>query len=201
MVDWRDPDSIFDEIRDIMSDPNYTPITGPVSLGKALEQARLIRVNRGTRPFEPIPLESRATDPRGMARAFAEVDRSNLQRDLQRELDKLDEVSAEEAYLDLSDMAEEMQDQRLENALAKIGGRRPTQFSSQGLRTIRRSGQFRRDMILPPLQTPKKKKRKVSKYQREFGRQLKLLKVKHPRTPVTRLMKRAHSATRKAMKK
>ncbi len=47
----------------------------------------------------------------------------------------------------------------------------------------------------------RKKKRKVSKYQREFGRQLKLLKAKHPRTPVTKLMKRAHTATRKAMKK
>ena len=46
-----------------------------------------------------------------------------------------------------------------------------------------------------------KKKRRVSKYQREFGRQLKALKRKHPRTPVTRLMKRAHAATRKAMKR
>jgi len=46
-----------------------------------------------------------------------------------------------------------------------------------------------------------KKKRKVSKYQKEFGRQLKLLKKKHPRTPVTKLMKRAHAATRKVMKK
>lgn len=43
-----------------------------------------------------------------------------------------------------------------------------------------------------------KKKRKVSAYQKEFGRQLKLLKKKHPRTPVTRLMKRAHAATKRA---
>ena len=42
-----------------------------------------------------------------------------------------------------------------------------------------------------------KKKRKVSAYQREFGRQLKKLKKAHPRTPVTRLMKRAHAATRR----
>jgi len=41
-------------------------------------------------------------------------------------------------------------------------------------------------------------KRKVSAYQREFGRQLKKLKKAHPRTPVTRLMKRAHTATKKA---
>ena len=203
MVDWRDPDSIFDEIRDIMSDPNYTPITGPVSLGKALEQAKLIRVNRGTRPFEPIPLESRATDPRGMARAFAEVDRSNLQRDLQDALDTLPEMEQETVYLDLRDLAKETQDQELENALAKIGADVPRKFPkrrSVGRETIRRSGQFSRANILPNFAPPKKKKRKVSKYQKEFGKQLKKLKAKHPRTKITRLMKRAHTATRKAMK-
>lgn len=47
---------------------------------------------------------------------------------------------------------------------------------------------------------PTKKKRKVSKYQKEFGKQLKKLKKKHPRIPITRLMKRAHAATRKALK-
>jgi hypothetical protein len=56
-------------------------------------------------------------------------------------------------------------------------------------------GQFSRANLLRT-----KKKRKVSKYQKEFGRQLKLLKKKHPRIPVTRLMKRAHAATRKALK-
>ena len=45
-----------------------------------------------------------------------------------------------------------------------------------------------------------KKKKKVSKYQKELGRQLKLLKKKHPRIPITRLMKKAHAATRKALK-
>ena len=67
-----------------------------------------------------------------------------------------------------------------------------------GRDVIRRSGQFNRASILPGL--PKKKKRKVSKYQKEFGKQLKMVKAKHPRTPVTRLMKRAHSATKKKMK-
>ena len=47
---------------------------------------------------------------------------------------------------------------------------------------------------------PKPKKRKKSKYQRELGRQLKMLKKKHPRTRVTALMKRAHRATKKALK-
>jgi|TARA_R110000824_G_scaffold400892_2_gene609768 hypothetical protein len=39
--------------------------------------------------------------------------------------------------------------------------------------------------------------RKVSAYQLEFGRQLKKLKKKHPRTKISRLMKRAHTATKK----
>lgn len=47
---------------------------------------------------------------------------------------------------------------------------------------------------------PKPKRRKKSKYGRELGRQLKMLKKKHPRTAVTKLMKRAHRATKKALK-
>ena len=46
----------------------------------------------------------------------------------------------------------------------------------------------------------KPKRRKRSKYQRELGRQLKMLKKKHPRTAITKLMKRAHRATKKALK-
>lgn len=67
-----------------------------------------------------------------------------------------------------------------------------------GRDVIRSSGQFSRANILPNL--PTKKKRKVSKYQKEFGKQLKKLKMKHPRTKITQLMKRAHRATRKALK-
>lgn len=47
----------------------------------------------------------------------------------------------------------------------------------------------------------KPKKRKMGKYKRELGRQLKMLKKKHPRTKITALMKRAHRATRKALKR
>lgn len=47
---------------------------------------------------------------------------------------------------------------------------------------------------------PKKKRRKASKYQIEFGKQMKKLKAKHKRTPVTKLMKKAHAATKKVMK-
>lgn len=67
-----------------------------------------------------------------------------------------------------------------------------------GRELISRSGQFSRQAILPNL--PTKKKRKVSPYQKEFGKQLKKLKKKHPRTKITRLMKRAHAATRKVRK-
>lgn len=45
----------------------------------------------------------------------------------------------------------------------------------------------------------KKKKRRRSKYQVEFGKQLKVLKRKHPRTAITKLMSRAHTLTRKKM--
>ena len=46
----------------------------------------------------------------------------------------------------------------------------------------------------------RKARKKVSKYSRELGRQLKALKRKHPRTAIKDLMKRAHRATKKAMK-
>lgn len=61
-----------------------------------------------------------------------------------------------------------------------------------GVRTRSTGKQPRRRFSMP------KKKRKVSAYQKEFGRQLKKLKKKHPRTPVTKLMKRAHAATKRA---
>lgn len=51
------------------------------------------------------------------------------------------------------------------------------------------------------LDGPVPRKRKVSKYNRELGRQLKVLKVKHPRTAIPQLMKRAHRATKKKLGK
>lgn len=45
-----------------------------------------------------------------------------------------------------------------------------------------------------------KTRRKISGYQREFGKQLKKLKKKHPRTNISTLMKRAHRATKKVRK-
>lgn len=43
-----------------------------------------------------------------------------------------------------------------------------------------------------------KKARKPSAYNKEFSKQMKQLKKKHPRTPATKLMKKAHTATKKA---
>jgi len=52
----------------------------------------------------------------------------------------------------------------------------------------------------PVRKTAKKVKRKVGKYQKVFGKKLKALKRKHPRTAASALMKRAHRETKKAMK-
>ena len=49
-------------------------------------------------------------------------------------------------------------------------------------------------------ETPAPKKRRRSKYNRELSKQLKMLKKQHPRTAITKLMKKAHRATRKALK-
>ena len=61
-----------------------------------------------------------------------------------------------------------------------------------------RRGQFTTGPIAKLDRQVKQKKRKVSAYQKEFGRQFKKLKRKHPRTAPQKLMKRAHTATRKA---
>ena len=98
-----------------------------------------------------------------------------------------------------TEMVEIINDQDTKVVDGEITRRMPS-----GRDVIRRSGQFRRDLIIPNLPTSlgskRKSKRKPSKYQKELGKQLKMLKKKHPRTPVIRLMKRAHRATRKALK-
>ena len=46
-----------------------------------------------------------------------------------------------------------------------------------------------------------KPKRTVSRYQRVFGKHLKALKKKHPRSSISVLMKKAHRLTKREMKK
>ena len=54
--------------------------------------------------------------------------------------------------------------------------------------------------LAAPADTPKRKRR-VSQYQRKWGANLKKLKAKHPRTSHAVLMSKAHTLTRKEMKK
>ncbi|HIA04069.1 MAG TPA: hypothetical protein EYN66_19590 [Myxococcales bacterium] len=52
----------------------------------------------------------------------------------------------------------------------------------------------------PVVAAEKKAKRKVGQYQKKWGRNLKALKAKHPRTASGTLMKKAHRQTRKEMR-
>lgn len=71
----------------------------------------------------------------------------------------------------------------------------------EALRSLISSERESEGASLADREMDKPKKRKKSKYQRELGRQLKMLKKKHPRTAITRLMKRAHRATKKTLKR
>ncbi len=62
------------------------------------------------------------------------------------------------------------------------------------------STRSRRTDSIPVPRSKTRRKRKVSGYQKEFGKQLKKLKKKHPRTKISQLMRRTHIATRKVRK-
>ena len=70
----------------------------------------------------------------------------------------------------------------------------------EALMTLIRSERESEGASLAMRDESKPKKRKRSKYNRELSKQLKLLRAKHPRTAITKLMKRAHRETRKALK-
>lgn len=73
---------------------------------------------------------------------------------------------------------------------------RKNQIGSSVGRNIRSS---RMDRIPIP-KKKKKQTRKVSAYQKRFGKNLKALKRKHPRTEIGKLMSKAHRQTRREMK-
>ena len=132
----------------------------------------------------------------GIARGFAEVKRPSRRPSKQTQVPEVTEVTPQEA---LEIIVNEPAIQITPELMEVIND--PSMMMTRSGELTRRmtnnlSRQFELQNVLPG-----KKKRKVSKYQREFGRQLKLLKKKFPRTPVTKLMKRAHAATRKALKK
>ena len=118
----------------------------------------------------------------------------NMQMELEELFNQLPtEAEQEAAYETLQDENRQgPQNQTLENALARMGARRPQQFQSQA-----RLQPFSRLNLVPA----PKKKRKVSAYSKRFGIELKKLKKLHPRTKVQNLMKKAHRRTRAAMKK
>ena len=67
-----------------------------------------------------------------------------------------------------------------------------------GRATTRRSASSRSTRVSV---LPMKTKRTVSRYQKVFGKHLKALKKKHPRSSISVLMKKAHRLTKKEMKK
>lgn len=80
-------------------------------------------------------------------------------------------------------------------------------FTSAELTEISRGGAFMPDTT-PAMKRSRstkvpvlKRKRTVSRYQRVFGKHLKALKKKHPRSKISVLMKKAHRLTKKEMKK
>lgn len=177
-----DPIDTVRQVIEIMSDPNYKPITGPISIIPALESGKDIRINRRTEPIDgQLPTFRAGSGGSRGARGIVN--------------EMLMEIVNDDDIVLTPEMVEIINDPKLR----MTSNGEVTKLTGQDV--IKRSGQFSRSAILPDLPiTRRKKKRKVSNYQKEFGKQLKMLKAKHPRTPVTRLMKRAHSATRKALK-
>ena len=79
-----------------------------------------------------------------------------------------------------------MDEQKLAKAIAElIAAASDSNISAKSGKTARKKAKIQRS---------------PSAYNKEFSRQMKALKKKHPRTPATKLMKRAHTATKKARK-
>jgi len=169
----------------------------PLSRGGKPGNRRLI-APRKPRPIPTSPappgdeVRFRPTEPFNSRKAKSSIPRSNLRFEDYPQFN-LPELPTEVKQVTPIEILEEAINnpavQMTEDMLPAIND--PGVFMRDG----QLFGQFSRSNLLRG-----KKKRKVSKYQKEFGRQLKLLKKKHPRIPVTRLMKRAHAATRKALK-
>jgi len=145
-------------------------------------EANLVR----WKPTTPLP---NAKPIRGPPQ---EMTRVTIEDDMREIFDNVDDLAAQEIAEEIYQVAEQTQNQDMEDALARIERRRPRQFRSNG-----RSRQFSRaNLVRAP-----KKKRKVSAYSKRFGVELKKLKKLHPRTKIQNLMKKAHRRTRAAMKK
>ena len=145
---------------------------------------------RGQLETTVLPIPNIPDSPRsGIARRFAEVNRQPRQTEVTNVTpqEALEIIVNEPAIRITPELMEVINDPTM--MMTRSG--ELTRIMTNDL-----SRQFELQNVLPG-----KKKRKVSKYQREFGRQLKMLKKKFPRTKIQNLMKRAHAATRKALKK
>jgi len=181
----------IDDLPDLPFFPKFKarPIT------KAAKELAKIFVEVGpeggkTRLFdEPTPIITRHTQEQLDYEANLGREPMTMKDDIIAIIDNASsDIEAEQMAEAIYIQAERNQDQEMEDALASIERRRPRQFQSR---------QFSRLNLMPA----PKKKRKVSAYSKEFGKQLKRLKKLHPRTRVQNLMKKAHRRTRAAMKK
>ena len=145
---------------------------------------------RGQLETTALPIRTAPENPQsGIARGFAQVNRQPRQTEVT-------EVTPQEALeIIVNEPAI-----RITPELMEVINDPSMMMTRSGELTRRMTNNLSRQFELQNV-LPGKKKRKVSKYQKEFGRQLKILKKKFPRTKIQNLMKRAHAATRKALKK
>jgi hypothetical protein len=138
------------------------------------------------------------------------LEAQRLADDLLIELEKLSDVDGEAAVNDLLDLAVDTNDEFLELGLAKLTATRPRNLRNErsrrgrtapGRRVISRSRQFSRSNILPPLQKPKKKRKKdpkMAKALKEANRKCRTIKGKMRKGKCQAdIMKMAHKLKRK----
>ena len=147
--------------------------------------------------FDIVREEFQERDQRDFREREFERERERPRREEERDLpDSLVEVMNDDSIVLTQEMVDAIND-----PMVRIT-RKGELTRRTGRDVIRRSGQFARSAILPRLpdkETNKKRKRKPSKYGKTLGKQIEKLKKKHPRTDVTKLMTKAHAATRKAL--
>ena len=143
---------------------------------------------------EPLPIYRIPSGPQmSIAERFATVVRPTMEEVL------MEVMNNDDIILD-SQMVKEINNPEFKmlptGEVTKLV-RKPKRASKKsGRDIIRSSGQFSRQNLVPNF----KPKRKKSKYQIELGKNLKLLKKKHPRTKIQMLMKKAHKLTKKSLK-
>lgn len=178
-----------ERIRSVPTPPPFLvpPIARPVVRAVPLLAEALVDIDPlgltapGETPIPPTPTVRGGDSPGNIARAFKEA--ANIRKERQTmNTDDTIRAMVNDPMISLTpDMLPIINDP---SVLMDISGNLVTNPFAQ----------------LASVLPEKKKKRKVSKYQKELGRQLKMLKKKHPRKKVTALMKQAHKLTRKALK-